>query len=92
MADPLPPAPPNRRTGLSIALICLGLLILVPSGLCSAVFGVGFLMDAAQPGETGAYARGFLWLVLVLGGPPVAVGAALLVWGMRRDRRPGGAG
>ena len=76
-----------RRSALSIALICFGLLILVPSGLCSAVFGVGFLMDAAKPGETGAYALGLLWLVPMFGGPPVAIGLALLLWGLKRDRR-----
>jgi hypothetical protein len=40
MADP-PLQEPSRppRRGTSIALICIGLLILVPSGLCTVVFG-----------------------------------------------------
>jgi hypothetical protein len=85
MADQTPPAP--RRSGLSIALICVGLLILIPSGLCTALFGGGMIMDMGRPGETGAYARGLFWVVLMVGGPPMAVGAALLVWGLKRDRR-----
>jgi hypothetical protein len=77
MADPPPQAPsrPPRR-GTSIALICIGLLILVPSGLCTVVFG------GMVSGETGAYA-----MVLMIGRPPIAIGSALLVWGLKRDRR-----
>jgi hypothetical protein len=86
MADRLPPATWRRRR-TSIALICIGLLMLVSSGLCSAFFGVGFLRDINQPGEAGMYARGFIWVVLLFGGPPMLVGLALLFWGLRRDRR-----
>lgn len=86
MTDPSPSATRRRRRS-SIALICIGLLMLVPSGLCSAFFGVGFLMDINQPGEAGGYARALIWLVPLLGGPPMAIGLALLVWGLRRDRK-----
>jgi len=88
MADPPPSsAPPARRSGVSIALICIGLLILAPSGLCTAFFGSSFLMALSRPGEAAAYARGFLPLVAMFGGPPIALGLALLLWGLMRDRR-----
>ena len=82
-----PPLSRPPRGGASLALICIGLLILVPSGLCTAVFAGGMVMDMGRPGETGAYARGLIWVVLMLGGPPIALGAALLAWGWRRDGR-----
>jgi hypothetical protein len=86
MVDPLPPPRP-RRTWFSVALICVGLLILIPSGLCTALFGGGMVIDMAGTGDAAAYARGLIWLVLLIGGPPIALGAALLVWGLKRARR-----
>jgi hypothetical protein len=78
-----------RRSGAAIALIAIGLLILVPSGLCSAVFGIGFLHDALTgTGETAAYARGLIWVVPIAGGPPMLLGALLLWLGLRRRRTP----
>lgn len=86
MADPH--APP-RRSGAAIALIAIGLLTLVPSGLCSAFFGIAFLKDAlTATGEAATYARGFIWLVPMFGGPPMLLGALLLWLGVRRRRRP----
>jgi hypothetical protein len=41
--DPSIP-PPSRMIG-GMALIIVGLLILIPSGLCTAVFGGGALLD-----------------------------------------------
>jgi hypothetical protein len=68
--QPTPSVPSRpRRRGTSIALICIGLLILVPSGLCTVVF------SGAGP------------LAALIGGPPIAIGAALLLWGLKRDRR-----
>jgi hypothetical protein len=83
--SPLPPSERSRppRRGSSIALICTGLLILVPSGLCTAVFGIGFL---GSSGQTESF-DGLIWVVLMVGGPPIAIGIALFVWGLRRDRR-----
>ncbi|HEV2548929.1 MAG TPA: hypothetical protein VGU20_16425 [Stellaceae bacterium] len=85
MADP---HTPPRRSGVTIALIAIGLLILVPSGLCSAFFGITFLRDVlTATGEAAAYARGFIWLVPMFGGPPIVLGALLLWLGLRRRRR-----
>jgi hypothetical protein len=71
-----PSAPPQgRRTGGAIALIAIGLLILVPSGLCTALVGI---YDAV----------GFNWLVFLIGGPPMALGALLLFLGLSWRRSP----
>ena len=79
------PRPP-RRSAASIALITLGLLILIPSGLCTGTIGVIFLWNEIL--HVGFF--GFIdmmELVLTLGGVPIAIGAALLFWGLRRPRR-----
>lgn len=77
-----------RRSSAAIALIAIGLLILVPSGLCSAVFAIGFLHDMfTATGETAAYARGLIGVVPIVGGPPMLLGALLLWLGLRRRGR-----
>lgn len=83
-----PPLPPRRRGAGAVALIAIGVLILVPSGLCSAVFGIGFLSDIINHTPHGGedYSRGFIWLVPMFGGPPILIGAGLLYWGLRRRR------
>jgi hypothetical protein len=80
------PSPPPR-SGASIALICIGLLILVPSGLCTAAFGIGFLSDLLGRGQSESFEQGLFWAVPMIGGPPIAIGISLLVWGRKRDRR-----
>ena len=82
----LPPAPQGappgvnrpRWTGPSIAMFILGLLILVPAGLCTV----------SWVGVSGLANGGFLPLpfALVYGGVPMAVGAAL-VWAALQLRR-----
>jgi hypothetical protein len=89
MADETPPAkslPCRRRRGASIALIAVGLLILIPAALCTAAAGGGALLDAVLGGADPQFSRRLLSLIFLFGGPPIAVGAALLVWGLRRDR------
>jgi len=41
---PPPPPPPNSGCG-AVALIVIGALILVPSGLCTAILGVGAVIE-----------------------------------------------
>jgi hypothetical protein len=76
----LPTGPPHW-TAASIALFVLGLLILVPSGLCTAVVGgmvfVEGLVDADLSG---------IVIVLLYGGIPVAIGAALLYAALKLRR------
>ena len=79
-----PPEPPPRRRGAAaIALIVVGLLILIPSGLCTSVFVImGLVSSFSVPGDS---ASSFLE-ALVFGGPFIAFGTALLVLGLRGRR------
>ena len=72
MPDEVPPQHKPSWPGASLALFILGLCILVPSGLCTAV------AIAAYPPA--------LLIFLLFGGIPIAMGAAL-VWGALRARR-----
>jgi len=88
------PDQPTQRhwTAGSIALIVIGLLILVPSGLCTTVVGIGYVIDMF------AYQRenlvtlltgglpGALMMPLLFGGPFIALGAYLIHLGWRRRK------
>ena len=77
----LPRAPKPRWTFGAVALFVLGMLILVPSGLCTGVVGILSLFDSSSGfGE-------FLAIVLPFAGPPMAIGAALVYAGLKL-RRP----
>lgn len=70
---------PPRWTGVSIAFFIVGLLILVPSGLCTALLGVATLIEDSDP--AGVFA------VLLYGALPLALGAALVYAGFNMRRR-----
>lgn len=70
-ADPSQNA--GRWTGASIALFVLGLLILLPSGLCTAIFGVAALNEGLSTTDLDG-----LFAVLLTGGIPATIGAALV--------------
>jgi hypothetical protein len=60
----------RRWNFVSVALFVIGLLILVPSGLCTALIGIISLAEGDPSGIT---------FMLMFGTLPIAVGA-LLVW------------
>ena len=82
---PSSPPPPVRkyRTGGSIALIAIGLLMAVPSGLCTAVYGIGFLVETFGGGPTDSLESSIMSAVLVIGGVPFLIGVGLFVLGFR---------
>ncbi len=87
-SGPLPTKPKPPHTVFGIALMVLGLLILVPSGLCSGVFGAGALVSAIfNPTEAGD-AAGTLMMVLIVGGIPMAIGAGLTYLGNALRKNP----
>ena len=49
-----------------------------------AILLVGAVLDAVLGGAEPDFSRRLLLLILLFGGPPIAVGAALLGWGLRR--------
>lgn len=84
MSQPDPPkdtAKAARWTAGAVALFVIGLLILIPSGLCTGLIGILSLLDNATDfGE-------FLVIVLPVGGIPMAIGAALVYAGLKLRRR-----
>jgi hypothetical protein len=87
-----PDQTPHWTAG-SVALVVIGLLILIPSGLCTTAIGIGYVVNML------AYQRESLLTILagglpsallmpaLIGGPFVALGAFLVHLGWRR-RKP----
>jgi hypothetical protein len=75
-----------RWTGISIALFVIGLLILVPAGLCTVLVGGFSLIEGVSQGDF-ATLMSSLGIVLIVGGLPTAVGAVLVWAGLKARRR-----
>lgn len=86
MSSPETPKPRLRWTANAIALLVIGLLILIPSGLCTAGFGIMALVDFLNYPENSDGAS-FVAEAVIVGGPFILVGAAL-VYGALRARKP----
>jgi hypothetical protein len=83
MSTPEPELPtPGRMLG-GMALIVIGLLILIPSGLCTAFFGAMSIWETI----TGGTGLNVLSEALIVGAPFILVGA-LLFYAGRRLRKP----
>ena len=82
MSQPTPPQRTRPRwTVISVALLILGLLILIPSGLCTALVGGSIVFGGSLEDALSGIA-----IVLLYGGAPIAMGAAL-VWAAFKARR-----
>jgi len=68
-------------TAASIALFVLGLLILVPSGLCTALVGGMIFVEGLANADLSG-----IFVVLIYGGIPAAMGAALLYAALKLRR------
>ena len=66
-------------------MICAGLLVLVPSGLCTGFVSVVSLVSAVGNSPSG-YEIGVFWISLMVGGPPILMGIALIFVGRRLNR------
>ncbi len=80
---------PARRPSLAvtIALLVIGLLILIPSGLCTGFFAlVSDRGSNINPGSVSDRQR-FLGLSLVIGGPFILLGGFMVWRGVKRLRR-----
>ena len=71
-----------RWTGVSIALFVLGLLILVPSGLCTAILAGAVLIEDLPDVDFSG-----LFVVLLYGALPIAIGAALVYAALKLRRK-----
>ena len=80
------PVTRGNITAGGCALIVLGLLILIPSGLCTASMGISSLvsMFTLSGGITTAISG--LAMALILGGPFIVAGIFLIRTGLRRGK------
>ncbi|MGA9796929.1 MAG: hypothetical protein WBQ17_15505 [Rhizomicrobium sp.] len=79
-----PPTPPKPKwTGAAIAFMAIGLLIFIPSGLCTSVFGIGALLDGGSNGPN----LSFLFVALVVGGIPVLIGFIFIRLALKERKR-----
>ena len=79
--------PPVGTLAGTIVLLVLGLVVLVPSGLCTGYFGIAGAMAMLGPSSPDqGYGILFLGAALILGGPFVIGGIAMLWVGIRRLR------
>jgi len=68
-------------TVASIALFVIGLLILLPSGLCTAL-GLTYVFSTLRDGD-----MSMAMMVVTIGGIPTVLGAALVYAGLKSRRR-----
>ncbi len=89
MSDPNMPQPRPHWTGTAIALVVIGLVILVPSGLCTAMMGgmTIFSMIMEPSNTANEDAMSFLTSAVLFGGPFIAAGAFLIYGGFRARKR-----
>jgi hypothetical protein len=71
-----------RWTFISVALFVVGLLILVPSGLCTALIGLPFAFSSLGGADSQ-----MATMILIFGVVPMALGAALVYAGLQSRRR-----
>ena len=77
--------PPSREwTGGACALVAIGLLFLVPSGLCTGTFGFMAIVEAIQSKDFSDLSS--LTGVLMVGLPFIVLGALLIRFGLRRRK------
>jgi hypothetical protein len=86
------PSPKSRWTAGAVALIVIGLVILIPSGLCTTAIGIGYVIEMFTYQRqnlvtilTGALPTALL-LPALIGGPFIALGAYLVHLGWRRRK------
>ena len=74
----------QRWTGAAITLVVFGLLIFIPSGLCTGVVGIAGLFSLSQAQGYGVAA---LIAAVIVGGPFIVLGALLIRTGLRERHR-----
>ena len=84
MPDGRKPKPP--LTAVGVAFVAIGLLILVPSGLCAGLLGIGGLSAIVQEGSSSDAVTLLTELVGLLA-IPVALGVLLLFLGLRLRKK-----
>jgi hypothetical protein len=86
MSRPDPDSKPRYSAGGTAALLVIGLLILVPSGLCTGILGGGAVLDAIINPQNAGDSVSMIVMAAIVGGPFVAVGGVLVWFGVKRLR------
>jgi hypothetical protein len=89
MSDPRynPPPPRGRNVGAGVAFLVIGLLILVPSGLCTGILVGGSLIESILHPSSSGDLDSVFFMGLIFGGPFIAGGGVLVWQGVKRLRR-----
>ena len=84
-----PDSHPKRQYSAAgtAALLIIGLLFLLPSGLCTGIFGGGALLDALLHPQNIPDSLSMLVMAVVLGGPFIAIGGVMVWFGVKRIHR-----
>ena len=83
---PLEPKNKGSLTGAGVALVVIGLLILVPSGLCTGLMGLAGFVAAVSDSNWSDFIQ-MLTEAISFGLIPIAVGAFLLWAGLRLRKK-----
>ena len=86
MSQPDPTTKPKYSAAGTAALMIIGLLFLVPSGLCTGILGGGAIIDAFVHPQNIGDSASMMVTVAIVGGPFVAFGAVLVWFGVKRMR------
>ena len=86
MTQPDPPAKRHYNAGGTAALLIIGLLFLIPSGLCTGIFGAGALLDAFTHPANVRDSLSMIFLALLYGGPFIAIGGVMVWFAVKRLR------
>ena len=76
----------KKNVFAGIAFLVLGLLIFVPSGICTGIFGGGALLDAVTHPDNWSDSSSMLFAAILFGGPFVVAGILLIRVGIKRLR------
>ena len=84
-----PDSHPKRQYSAAgtAALLIIGLLFLLPSGLCTGIFGGGALLDALLHPQNIRDSLSIISMAVAFGGPFIAIGGVMVWFGVRRIRR-----
>jgi hypothetical protein len=85
MDEPNPSPRPAGNIAGAVAMVIIGLVIFIPSGLCTGIIGGGALI-AMFVNSRNSDSIFLLIMPLAVGGPFVAGGFALIWYGVKRLR------
>jgi hypothetical protein len=86
MSQPDPSPKRQYSAAGTAALLVIGLLFLVPSGICTGIFGGGALLDAFTSPHNASDSLSMIFAAILFGGPFITVGAVMVLIGIRRLR------